>query len=129
MDTFSTTDFDAFDFDNTIEITYSVFGYEEVGETTFDMDISERDMEWLQNADDEGEYLDSDFISENRRGLHKRILKAIRNDMEEKSLAPDDGMVAKPYASLVKEYHQEASHQEMFNFAEDEDIEYTVNYY
>lgn len=126
MSTFPNSDYDFPHPGDCIEITYSVLGYEEAGETTFDMDVNEKDKRWLSGAEDDGEYLDSDYISENRVGLHKRILRAIRKDMEERSLDADDGMVAKRYASLVKEYHQEASHQDMSNFAEDEDIEYTL---
>ena len=114
------------EYEDTIEITYTVLGYDEAGETSFDMDISEHDLEWMQNAEDEGEFLDSDFISENRIKLHKKILKAIRDNMEELGMDIDDGMVEKRYASIVKEYHLEASHSDMHEFAEDDDIEYTV---
>lgn len=71
---------------NSIEVTYSVFGHDELGETTFDMDVSEAVYENLQDAEDEGDYLDSDFISENWKGIHKKIVKAIRQNMEEESL-------------------------------------------
>lgn len=126
MSTFPNSDYDLPHPGNCIEITSSVTGYEEAGETAFDMYVNEKDKRWLSDAEDDGEYWDSEYISENRVGLHKRILRAIRKDMEERSLDANDGMVAKRYASLVKEYHQEASHQDMANFAEDEDIEYTV---
>ena len=42
------------EYEDVVEITYTVLGYDEAGETTFDMDISEHDMEWMQNAEDEG---------------------------------------------------------------------------
>ena len=34
----------------TIEVTNTVFGFDEVGETSFDMDVSERTYEKLQDA-------------------------------------------------------------------------------
>ena len=34
---------------DTVEVTYTAFGYEEAGETTFDMEVSERDMGWLMD--------------------------------------------------------------------------------
>lgn len=109
-----------------IDVTYSVMGYDEAGKTTFEMEVSERDMGWLMDAESEGEYLDSDFIFENRKKLHRKILRAIRNNMEELGMNPDDGMVEKRYASLVKEFHPEASHQEMYYSADDDAIEYTI---
>ncbi|MBO4827245.1 MAG: AAA family ATPase [Prevotella sp.] len=69
--------------EETIEISYTILCREDLGENTFDMDVKERDYDWLTDKEEEGEYLDSDFISENRRGLHKRIVKAIRQNMEE----------------------------------------------
>ena len=71
-------------------------------------------------------WFDSDFIFENRKKLHRKILRAIRNNMEELGMNPDDGMVEKRYASLVKEFHPEASHQEMYYSADDDAIEYTI---
>ena len=79
----------------TIEITYTVFGFEEAGETTFEMDVSERTYEQLEEAEDNGEMLDQDFISSEMDGLHEKILREIRNNMEEESWNPDDGMVEK----------------------------------
>ncbi|MCR5779979.1 MAG: hypothetical protein K6G70_05490, partial [Bacteroidaceae bacterium] len=90
--------YDNYDFDNTIEISYTVMG--DSIENTFDMDVKEREYEWLTKKDDDGEYLDSDFISENRRGLHKRILRAIHENIEEEEY---DGY-----------------------YIDDDDIEYTV---
>lgn len=58
-----------------IEITYKVLGFEEAGETSFDMEISEKQYERLSDADDEGELLDSDFLSEEMPGIHKKILR------------------------------------------------------
>ena len=90
------------DDDESIEVSYSILGYDDVGETTFNVDVKERDYDWLTNKDEDGEYLDSDFISENRRGLHKRILRAIRENMEDE-LEIDD-----------------------LDLVDDDDIEYTV---
>lgn len=109
---------------NSIEVTYSVFGYDELGDTTFDMDVKDSDYEWLEDAED----LDSAYISENRKGLHKRIIRAIRKNMKEGLFDPDDGMV-EVYISGChrKEYHEEASSEHAHDFANDDDIEYTVS--
>ena len=40
--------------DYIINVTYSVFGYEEAGETDFEMELSHNDFRWLQNADADG---------------------------------------------------------------------------
>lgn len=115
------------DIPDSVEITYSVFGYDRLGDTTFDMEVKDKEYEWLQDAEDEGEELSSDYISENRRGLHKRILKAIRNNMQEEGYDPDDGMV-EYYSSSIhhKEFFDDASYEHASDFAEDDDIEYTV---
>lgn len=109
---------------NSIEVSYSVFGHDELGETSFDMDLKDGDYEWLEDTG----ILDSDYIAENRKGLHKRIIRAIRKNMEEESIDPDDGMV-EVYVSGChrKEYHEKASYEHAHSFAEDDDIEYTVS--
>lgn len=116
---------------NTIVITYSVAGYEEAGETSFDMDVSDSIYENLQNAEDEYEFLDSNFISVNMKGVHKKILKAIRENLEDESMNPYDGMVEKsmPWGYKYKEYEPAHSHSEMNISAEDDDIEYEVSLY
>ena len=83
--------------DNSIEITYTVFGFDEAGETSFDMEVSDHLYNKLQDAEDEGEMLDSDYISEEMPGIHRKILKAIRENMEEEGMNPDDGMIEKRY--------------------------------
>lgn len=111
----------------TIEITYTVLGFEEAGETTFEMDVSERTYERLQRAEDDGEILDQDFISSEMDGLHDKILREIRNNMEEESWDPDDGMVEKvtSWGYPYKEKDESRSHDSM-RFASDYDIEYTI---
>lgn len=74
--------FHSYDDCDTIEVSYTVFGYDNLDETIVDVEIKECELEWLTEKDESGEYLDSDFISENRRSLHKRILRAIREDIE-----------------------------------------------
>ena len=90
-------------FGETIEVSYAILGDDE---ETIDVEVKERDYEWLTNKDEDGEYLDSDFLSENRRGLHKRILRAIREHIEEKS---DD--------------------KEEYSVFDDDDVEYTITVY
>lgn len=87
--------------EDSIEVSYTVHGYGNtmfgeglLEEVSIDVGVKEREREWLTEKDEDSEYLDSDFISENRRGLHKRILRAIREDIEsvqgENSVIEDD---------------------------------------
>lgn len=119
-------DADDFGNENLIEVTYSAFEFDEIGETTFVMEISENELEWMLDMEDDGEILDSEFMSEKRRSLHRKILKAIFNDMEERGMDDEDGMVPHKYASLVKDFHPKASHEQMHTFAEEEDVDYSV---
>lgn len=116
------------DFDNTIIITYTMFGFDEAGETSFEMDVSDGIYEKLQNAEDEGEMLDSEFISDEMPGIHRKILKAIRENMEEESWNPNDGTVEKrhPGGSTYREKCDGASHLLMLTYDDDDYIEYTV---
>ena len=82
-----------FDLNNSIGITYSVFGFEKAGETSFEMSISENIYEKLENAMLEGEVLDDYYISNNMKGLHKKILKAIRRNMYEEGQDINDGII------------------------------------
>lgn len=111
-----------------IEITYTVLGFEEAGETTFDMEVSDRQYERLEDAELDGELLDSDYMSDNMPGLHKKILDAIRENMEEEGLESGDGMVEKklPWGATYKEYEEGADHSMMEVLADDEDIEYYI---
>ena len=115
------------DIPNRIDVTYTVFGYDRLGETTFDIEVKDKEYEWLENAEGEEGEITSDYISENRPGLHKRIIKAIRNNMKEEACDPDDGWV-ETYVSGVhrKEYDDHASYDYASDIAEDDDIEYTV---
>ena len=119
------------EYDNTIEITYTVFGFDEAGETTFEMDVSDSVFNKLQDAEDEGETLDSDYVSENFERIHKMILKAIRENMEEESLDPDDGKVEKmtSWGYKYKEDCPATSHSDMNILADDDDIDYSISLY
>ena len=75
-------DYHSYDDGETIEVSYTVYGHDDLDEVSVDVEVKERELEWLTEKDEDGEYLDSEFISENRRGLHKRILRAIREDIE-----------------------------------------------
>ena len=114
-----------------IEITYSVFGFDEADETTFSMEVSDNLYEKLQDAEDEGNLLDSDYISEEMKGIHKKILKAIRHNMEEEGLEPDDGIIENKtcWGASNKEYSLDASHSFIHDMAEDDDIEYSIDLY
>ena len=115
--------------DEFVEITYSVFGYDEAGETTFEWSPGKGDLQWMEEAEAEGELLDSEYISESNPQLHGRILKAIRQNMMELGEDDDDGMVTRPYASLSKDFHPSASHMHMHEFADEDDVEYSVMIY
>lgn len=88
--------------DDSIEVCYTVFGHDNLDDISVEVDIKERELDWLTEREEEGEYLDSDFISENRKGLHKRILRAIHEDIE---------------------YEQDDND----TLIDDDDIEYTIN--
>ena len=111
-----------------IEVTYSVFGFDEAGQTSFVMEISSNQYDRLYDADLDGESLDSYYICDELPDIHERILKAIRNNMYEESLEPDDGMVVKRgfLNKTYKKYSLEASHQ-LMSISDDDDIEYEVN--
>ena len=113
---------------NTIEITYTAFGFEKVGETTFEMKVSENIYENLQSAMAEGEVLDDYYISHNMKSFHKKILKAIRNNMYEEGHDGDDGIVEERlfWGGTYDEYHMDASHMEMHDTVIDEEIEYSI---
>ena len=116
-----------FNFYETIEVSYTVFGYDRLGETTFDMEVDGKKYMWLLNADGEEGELISDYISENRPSLHKRIIKAIRKDMKTRACEPDDGMVEIYRAGVHrKEFHEDASYDYASFIAEDDVIGYTV---
>lgn len=115
------------DISDSVEITYSVFGYDRLGDTTFDMEVKDKVYEWLQNVEVEDGELTSDYISENRPSLHKRILKAIRNNMKDEACDPDDGLVETNVPPVYrKDFYEDASYDYASDLAEDDDIEYTV---
>ena len=74
--------YDDIDYDDTLEVSYTVFCHDDLNDISVNVDIKDHELEWLKEKDEEGEYLDSDFVSENHKGLHKRILRAIREDIE-----------------------------------------------
>lgn len=106
-------------------VTYSIL---DAPEEECDLDnLSSRDLQRLKAADDHGEYLDSDYISEHMHSIHNKIIEAIRDDLELKSGDPHDGMVEKrhPWGAIYWE-KDHASHQEMW-VADEYEIEYTVD--
>ena len=106
-------------------VTYSIMNEPE---EECDLDnLSGRDLQRLKAADDDGEYLDSDYISVHMHSIHNKIIEAIRDDLESKTGDPHDGMVEKrqPWGATYWE-KDHASHQEM-SYADDYEIEYTVD--
>lgn len=117
--------------EETIEITYSVLGYDEVGETTFEMNVSESMYEKLQDIECEGEILDSEYLSEEKIGIHNKIIRAIRKNIEEETLFnPDDGVVEKrrPWGARYQEFDYNASHENL-EVCDDDEIQYTISLY
>ena len=108
-------------------VTYSVM---DAPEEECDLDnLSDRDLQRLKAADDNGEYLDSDYISEHMHSIHNKIIEAIREDLESKSGDPHDGMVEVHHPPAYWGWEKvHASHQEM-SMADDFEIEYTVDIY
>lgn len=113
---------------NEIEVTYTVLGFEEAGETSFYTEVSDRIYDKLQDAEDDGGYLDSYYIAEEMPGIHRIILGRIRENMAEEGLDPDDGKIERhtPFGGSYKEDCFEASHSLMHDLADDDDIEYTI---
>ncbi len=108
-------------------VTYSVM---DAPEEECDLDnLSDRDLRRLKAADDDEEYLDSDYISEHMHSIHNKIIEAIREDLESKSGDPHDGMVEVHHPPAYWGWEKvHASHQEM-SMADDFEIEYTVDVY
>ena len=113
---------------NEIEVTYTVLGFEEAGETSFYTEVSDRIYDKLQDAEDDGGYLDSYYIAEEMPGIHRIILGRIRENMAEEGLDPDDGKIERHtlLGGGDKEDCFEASHSLMHGLADDDDIEYTI---
>ena len=117
-----------YDEDYTIEVTYTAFGYDDAGETTFEMEIPQGVFEQLEQAEDDGEYLDAEYISQNMKRLHRKILDAIRENMEEVGMDPNDGMKEKrlPWGYTRRYFDPMSSHLGMLHTSDDGDIEYTI---
>lgn len=113
----------------TAEITYSFIGFD-APEDSFEMELSGKDANKLKEAEEEGEDLDSNYISENFKSIHRKILHSIREDLESKSGDPHDGMreVHHPpaYHGWEKEHD---SHQDLLFSFDDDSVEYTVELY
>lgn len=106
-------------------VSYSVL---DAPEEECDLDnLSNRDLQRLKAADDNGEYLDSDYISEHMHSIHNKIIEAIREDLESKSGDPHDGMVEVHHPPAYWGWEKvHASHQEM-SLADEYEIDYTVD--
>lgn len=115
------------DCDLSASVTYSVL---DAPEEECDLDnLSNLDLQRLKAADENGEYLDSDYISEHMHSIHNKIIEAIREDLECKSGDPHDGMVEIRHSWGGSHWEKDhASHEEM-RFACDFEIEYTVDVY
>ena len=122
---------DFYEDDNTetAEITYSFIG-SDAPDDTFEMEFSVNDADKLKEAEEDGEFLDSNYISENLKSIHRKILCAIQEDLEDKSEDLHDGMkeVFYPPACFVWEKTHD-SHQDLLDLFDEDDVEYTVDIY
>ena len=109
------------------EITYSFLG-SDAPQDSFVMELSEKDADRLKEADENGEFLDSDYISDNLKSIHRKILDAIREDLESKSDDPHDGMkeVHHPPAYHAWEKVHD-SHQDLLLSFDENVVEYVVD--
>ena len=73
--------------------------------------------------------LDSDYISENLQSIHRKIIRAIRNDLEQKSDDPHDGMEEKrhPFGAYWEKVHE--SHQDLLLAFDEDTLKYEVSIY
>lgn len=113
----------------TAEITYSIMS-SDASDDSFEMEFSEEEADKLKEAEENGGFLDSVYISENLKFIHRKILRAIREDLEEKSEDPHDGMkeVFYPPACFVWE-RTHNSHQDLLDLFDEDDVEYTLDMY
>ena len=117
------------DFTETAEITYSFIG-SDAPEDSFEMELSEKDADRLKEAEENGEALDSNYISENLKSIHRKILNAIREDLEEKSGDPHDGMKEVFYPPAYHGWEKaHDSHQDLLLLFDESDVEYEVDLY
>ena len=115
--------------DLTVEVSYNV-PWMDATDDDCEINLSKMEIKRLLKAEERGEELTHEYISSHMKSIHKKILKAIRNDMEEKSWDPDDGMVTEHYPPcFTRKVKVHDSHEDMLYDAEDEDIEYFVTIY
>lgn len=138
-DTDSDDDKDEYDFSDdfdsdyglteTAEITYSFIG-SDAPEDSFEMELSEKDADKLKEAEEKGEFLDSNYISENLRSIHRKILNSIREGLESKTGDPHDGMKEVYYPPAYHGWEKaHDSHQDLLDTFSDDSVEYEVELY
>ncbi|MBR5634973.1 MAG: hypothetical protein IKW78_07355 [Prevotella sp.] len=122
--------------DKIVEVSYHIPWMDSAEETVNInlINLSEKDIDRLLNAEKYDEMLSSDYLSVNLKSIHEKIIKAIRNDMEEKSMNPGDGLVviekhSPPCFTKKVLAYRYPSYEDMLMDAEDEDIDYFVTIY
>ena len=112
-----------------VEVSYNV-PWMNSNDDEIQVELPKMDIKRLVKAEERGEELSSEYISGQMKSIHKKILRAIKDDMEEKSWNPDDGMVEK-YSPpcFYDKVKVRPSHQDMLDYADNEEIEYFVNIY
>ena len=69
-----------------ITVRYNVFGLDEEDAQELEMEVSDRQYDKLESYVEDGELLDEDFLSTEMPGLHKKILQAIHDDIEDREI-------------------------------------------
>ena len=67
-----------------ITVRYNLFSGDEDGEQEMSMEVSDGQYEKLEAFEEDGELLNEEFISLEMPGLHKKIMKTIHQDIEDR---------------------------------------------
>lgn len=116
-----------------ITVKYDFFGGFADEGYECEMEISDNLYERLEEYDNDGEILDKDFISEEMPGLHKRILKAIKNQVEEYEMLDDFPKHEERIGGNRVEVYDHESSEELqfydFDDMDEDDLDYMVELY
>ena len=113
-----------------LNLTFSV-PWMDSAEETIDLTLPKKDCKKLKDASDAGEILDTAYISASMPTIHKRIIRFIKNYLDEETYDPDDGYVeikvtSPPALVIRKRVKVYPSHLDMLLDAQDEDFDYYI---
>ncbi|MBR0489298.1 MAG: hypothetical protein IJJ68_03730 [Prevotella sp.] len=113
-----------------ITIKYDFFAGDPYDGYECETEIPDSWYDRLEEYEDDGELLDKDFISEEIPKLHKRILKAIKEQVEDYQMLDDfPKHKEKISANWVEVYDHESSKELLYYDMDDldeDDLEYEV---